>query len=568
MIKMSVKGGEEIAQDSATGEQESIAWSICAGCGGYGEGSSAMPSLNVTDIRENGGEELQSQAKYEVRDNLNPEDVPANLETANLDYLVIKEPGKQIAAALNCGVEEVLGESLRCDDGDGEGLSDMPFRIRADAKENGGEDLQTEAKDEIRDDFHPGDVSAKLETANLKCLVITERKLCKEQDLACDSELKSNELEEMNDIKNSPQMACPVEELDTPHDLTSLCGKQITPVKDRGFEGVQGENLLHVDGDLGCGEGLSHMLSHNGVDVKENGEELQSEAKDEIRDNRNPDDVFAKLETANLDSLVNTEQKLHKEQDSPSFSQLKSNDGNRITQMQGECDADNKEIANREEGHNCVVGSSSSLFGTLPCQALEDWSRNYTDEFSKWGESFEAGHIPESGGRQSDDVQVKSNLETHNHNSGTQDTDITIPHSTRALDSVDIVFSWGSLIGHGELVLDQNAACQDQVGHDTEASTQGDEIGNSRAKILLEGGSGQADESFDGGKNKEIKVDFPTAFTAEDLSAHFTKLELQTDKEELQDDKQKGRLATRDNNKLVCVISIGNMCLWARFRFL
>lgn len=325
------------------------------------------------------------------------------------------EPGEQIAPALNCGVEEVLGESLSCDDGDGEGLSDMPSHNRTNAKENGEEELQTEAKNEIRDNLHPGDVSAKLETANLNCLVITE--------------------------------------------------------------------------------------------------------------------------------------------------QLKSNDGNRITQMQGECDTDNNEIANRGEGHDWVVGSSGSLFGTLPCQALEDWSRNYTDEFNKWGESFEAGHLPESGGCQSDDAQAKSNLETHNHNSGTQDTHMTVSHSTRALDSVGIVFSWGSLIGHGELVLDQNAACQDQdeIGHDTESSTQGDEIGNSGEKILLEGGSGQTDESFDGSKNKEIKVDFPTAFTAEDLSAHFTKLELQTDKEELQDDKQKDRLATRDNNKLVCVISIENM---------
>lgn len=407
---MSVKGGEEIAQDSATGE-ELIAWSICTGRGGL----SAMPSLNVTDVKENGGEELQSQVKYEVRDNLNTEDASAELESANLDYLVITEPGEQIAPALNCGVEEVLGESLSCDDGDGEGLSDMPSHNRTDAKENGEEELQTEAKNEIRDKLHPGDVSAKLETANLNCLVITE--------------------------------------------------------------------------------------------------------------------------------------------------QLKSNDGNRITQMQGECDADNNEIANRGEGYDWVVGSSGSLFGTSPCQALEDWSRNYTDEFNKWGESFEAGHLPESGGCQSDDVQAKSNLETHNHNSGTQDTDMTVSHSTRALDSVGIVFSWGSLIGHGELVLDQNAACQDQdeIGHDTEASTQGDEIGNSGEKILLEGGSGQTDESFDGSKNKEIKVDFPTAFTAEDLSAHFTKLELQTDKEELQDDKQKDRLATRDNNKLVCVISIENM---------
>jgi hypothetical protein len=424
MIKMSVKGGEEIAQDSATAEQDSIVWSIYTGCGGYGEGLSAMPSLNVTDVKENDGEELQSQAKYEVRDNLHPEDVSAELETANLECLVITEPGEQIAPALNCGVEEVLGESLSCDDGDGEGLSDMPSHIRTDAKEIGEEELQTEAKDAIRGNLHPGDVSAELETANFNCLVITE--------------------------------------------------------------------------------------------------------------------------------------------------QLKSNDGNRITQMQGECDADNKKIANCGEGHNWVAGSSSSLFGTLPCQALEDWSRNYTDEFNKRGESFEAGHLPGIGGCQSDDVQAKSNLETHNHNIGAQDTDMTVPHSTRPLDRVGVVFSWGSLIGHGEVVVDQNAAChdQDEIGHDTEASTQGDEIGNSGEKILLEGGSGQTDESFDGGKNKEIKVDFPAAFTAEDLSAHFTKLELQTDKEELQDDRQKGRLATRDNNELVCAISIENMYLWARFRFL
>lgn len=380
---MSVKGGEEIAQGSATGEHDLIAWSIfCTGRGGYGERLSAMPSLNVTDVKEH-GEELQSQAKYEVRVNLNPEDVSAKLETANLDYLVITEPIEQIAPALNCGVEEVLGESLSCDDGDGEGLSDMPSHNRTDAKENREEELQTEAKDEIRDNLHPGDVSA-----NFNCPVITE--------------------------------------------------------------------------------------------------------------------------------------------------QLKSNDGNRIMHMQGECDADNNKMANRGEGHNWVVGSSSSLFGTLPCQALEDWSRNYTDEFNKRGESFEAGHLPEIGGCQRDDVQAKSNLETHSHNSGTQDTDMTIPHSTRALDRVGMVFSWGSLIGHGDVVLNQNAAChdQDEIGHDTEASTQGDEIGNSGEKILLEGGSGQTDESFDGGKNKEVKADFPTAFTAEDLSAHFTKLELQTDKEE------------------------------------
>lgn len=555
---MSVKGGEKITQDFASGEQEASVWLICTGCGHYDEGLSGMPSLNAMDVKENGGGKLQSQAKDEVMDNLNPEHVSAKLETVNFDCLVITEPSKPIAPDLNCGVEEVLRESLCCDDGDlghGEGLSDMPCHNGADAKENGGEELQTEAKDEIRDSLHPRDVSGKLETANLDCMVIKEQKVCKEQDLASDSELTSNELVEMKDIKNPPQM----EELDTPHDLISLCGKQITPLNDSGIEGVLGDNLFCVNGDLGGGEGLSDMPSHIRMNVEENGgEELESEAKDEIRDILDAEDVCAKLETVKSDSLVITEQKLHKEQDLPSGSQLNSNDGNINTQMQGGCDADNGEIAIHEEGHNRDVGSSSSLFGTLPCQALEDWSRNYTDEFSKGGEIFEAGHLPKSGGCQSDDAQARSNLDTDDHNSGAQDRDMALPHSTQAPDSIGADFSWGSLIGHGELVLNLHARCQEQVkiGHDTEASTRGDEIDNSYENTPLEGGSEQTDESFNGIETKEISVDFHTAFTAEDLSAHFTKLELQTDKEELQDDKQKGRLATRDNNELVYVISI------------